>query len=163
MKKLRALAVMAVPVGILITLSARIGSAQLQHVPKLTQPVEEQNNPGFEPFQRVLNCFETSIDGTFCPPSAIVTVPAGKRLVVEYLSGRIHFLGNTIKLTTTAGRQQGTYSWSLSSDGDGRLDGTLARIYADPGSRLIVWNDGGIGLGFGEFVISGHLVTLPGN
>ena len=156
MKKLRALAVMSVAIAWLIPLSVPTASAQRLKV----TPVEEQNNPGFEPFQRVVNCFESSISGTLCVPSAIVTVPAGKRLVIEYVSGKIAFLGNLIKLTTTAGGQQGTYSWLL-SEGDGLLFGTSARIYADPESRLVVWSDGGIGPGSGEFVISGHLVTLP--
>jgi hypothetical protein len=147
----RILAVTVVAVGILIGLFAGAGAAQA--APSRAQPVVEQNNPGFAPFQWA-PLFPNESPG-MC---AKKTVPANQRLVIEYLWGGYFQFTDRVMLTTIAGGESATYTWWL--DDKGWFDAQV-RLYADPGTSIEVCPFGG--LAFGSFVVSGHLVTLPGN
>lgn len=127
-------------------------------------------NPARQPFQHELQIVvQAGTNGA----SQTFTVPAGRRLVIEYLAATVAvFPGQKahLRITTTAGGTIASYDPPLRALGtwatgfDVRGVSQVVRIYADPGSTVavIVGSDGGNFPGtIGEFVaLSGYLVTL---
>lgn len=94
--------------------------------------------------------------------TASLPVPAGKRLVIEYLGGAEGLtdtqglIGGQFQLLTTVGGVQSLYAMTVG--------GSLVRIYADGGTTVVVkdhW-DGNPALPYHAVVsLSGYLVDLP--
>jgi hypothetical protein len=148
-------------------------------------PVYDVDNAARQPFQAAL-CTQAPSDGSLCgtKPSS-VAVPVGRRLVIEYASGRCPKAGFSLStgqdwaasLQTTAGGTQARHllhpvpgisigSPQLRSEmGLNGFDVTqLVRIYADPGSLVgLDFEDLG-GLGNNniscDITISGYTVAL---
>ncbi len=147
-------------------------------------PVRDVDNAARQPFQAEL-CAQVPLGGTFCGTKASsVVVPANRRLVIEYASGRCPRSGFSLSngedwaasLHTTAGGTQarhllhpvpGMAIGSPPSQSAMQLNGfdvtQLMRIYADAGSVVgLQFEDLG-GLGNNvitcEITISGYTVT----
>jgi hypothetical protein len=83
--------------------------------------------------------------------AVVYTVPARKRLVIEYVEGQVGW-------QTTVGGVAVPYFPS----GPAGSEGQLVRIYADPGTRVLAIRRIGYPLGtqpLGRF--SGYLVNIP--
>ncbi len=159
-------------------------SAPVRIVSPVPLPVRDVDNAARQPFQAEL-CTQAPLGGTFCgaKPSS-VSVPANRRLVIEYASGRCPRSGFSLSngedwaasLQTTAG---GTQARHLLHPVPGiaignpqlqsamQLNGfdvtQLMRIYADPGSPVALQFEDLGGLGSNaitcEITISGYTVT----
>ncbi len=113
--------------------------------------VVEQNNPAFHPFQVELlpksgNC-------------QTVQVPAGKRLVIEYVSARIEDPSDRqLSITTTAGGTTAPH-WVPVSEPFITISNAAqdVRLYADPRTDVDVCVSG-----LGQVTLSGHLVAVTG-
>ncbi len=108
-------------------------------------PTRRSDLPAFQPVQRAAT-IPVPFSGVASPPQAIYTVPQGKRLVIEYVEGRVGW-------RTTAGGTTVHYDPGV---GEGRV----VRIYADPGTQVFVHmippgHPSGVSARF-----SGHLVDL---
>lgn len=114
----------------------------------------------------------TLADGTTFATSTITTVPAGKRLVIEYISALAAtqtgqkalaqiqvYQGTTPYLHRVALSLQGTFTTSFGT-GDEFVAGQSTRLYADAGTAVIVeiGRSASSGAAKGVFVISGYLV-----
>ena len=131
--------------------------------------VRDVDNPALQPVQANANCFANSIDSCSV---AILTVPPGKRLVIEYVSMAAAVPANqgaTLTINTIAGGGEATQFFPLSppavpiNGATGTFLGQQVRIYADPGRTVLV---GGLrtstaGDARFDFGISGHLVNVP--
>ena len=138
-------------------------------------PVKEQNNPAFQPFQ-----FQQgfSLLGGNASLSVNFPVPAGKRLVVEQISG--YFVGNsngTVPRMQVQTHVNGllsalwiplTYVGSDSFTGVAYMGAQQIRMYADGGTNLVVTATKSVdGVGqytsatSGNITISGYLVNIP--
>jgi hypothetical protein len=111
--------------------------------------VIEQNNPAFSPFQ-----VELTPKSGFCQT---VDVPAGKRLVIEYVSARIEDPSSReISITTTAGGTTVPH-WIPLTEPFVTISNAAqdVRLYADPGTQVQACVDG-----LGQVTLSGHLVAV---
>ena len=150
------------PVNVVNTPTVQISNPDVAPV-----PVRDVDNPARQPVHTNVFCIANSTLGC---DETIYTVPAGKRLVIEYAS-----MLAEIPVGQVA-------SWTISTFVGGRLErhrfpqtppsvafhnvnatesGQQVRIYADPGTNV---NAGGIpnsGSGPFTFIISGHLVDVP--
>lgn len=133
-------------------------------------PVCEVNNGDKHPFQS-----NVQID---LPPSTegqngFVTVPAGKRLVIEYVSGQA-FLPSGQKalfsvIVSLQGQSTGTWHYLESTvvgpfgSQDCFQCGRLVKLYADPGTTVMLRTDrdSPTGTGISRMTLSGHLVSVP--
>ena len=120
-------------------------------------PVRDITNPALQPFQITLSATDS------------FTTPAGKRLVIDHVSGIMDFVSggpNNLALETTAnGRLASHYLhttfvsgsppnvWYNVSDTGG--------IYADPNTNVSTSLNYSGSRGFENITISGHLVDLP--
>jgi hypothetical protein len=115
------------------------------------QAVIEQNNPAFHPFQTTV-----SPKSGFCQT---IDVPAGDRLVIEYVSAYVEdstadFMtfstvagGSTVNHYVTLVQSQDLSSISLGSQ--------AVHFYADPSTQVSVCDSG-----LGIVSVSGYLVPL---
>jgi hypothetical protein len=107
-------------------------------------------------------------DGTY-GQNTFFSVPSGKRLVIEHVSAIAHDLGQhptMFRVTTFAGGQQVIHFLVSSSQGEsGRqfVASQQMRIYADPGTGVVVGADREFNTGTGTATISvsGYLVDVP--
>ena len=119
-------------------------------------PVRDVDNPGRHPFQIGLASFN----------SFRFTVPAGKRLVIENVSGNAFSFGvfRWVGLLSTAGGAFTSHLIPVTSAGlagsgaNTYTFGQVTTIYADPETDVFC-NGSDDGLGF--VAVSGHLVDLP--
>jgi len=131
----------------------------------------DSDAPARHPFQR-FGYF--SIDSPAWGASDSFTVPAGKELVIEYLSIRSNIVsgGNqivTYSLTNTGMGGIGLFSYVpqttiVSTFGTiGYLADRLVRIYCDPGSTVTVQalRNGSAGSDTVSYTLSGHLIDVP--
>ncbi len=100
--------------------------------------------------------------------ATITTVPAGKRLVIEYVSALV--IGPTgqryqASIGVTQGSTTGAYYVPLSLQGtfdsdDQLVAGQPTRLYSDAGSQVVVElvRSATAGTAFGTFTVSGYLV-----
>jgi hypothetical protein len=111
--------------------------------------VVEQNNPAFRPFQ-----VELTPKSGFCQT---VEVPAGNRLVIEYVSARIEDPGDrTLTILTTVGGTTAPHWVPLTEPFVTiSLAAQDVRLYADPGTEVQACVQG-----LGQVTLSGHLVPL---
>ena len=132
-------------------------------------PVRDVDNPARQPVQARANCSVTIETG--CLPT-IYTVPAGKRLVIEYASMDANVPAGELAqlaIATRTGGETVEHAFPLTppsvafSAGRAANVGQQVRLYADPGTSVVVT---GSRSGFGSpasfiFTISGHLVDVP--
>ncbi len=130
-------------------------------------PVRDVDNPARQTVHTNVFCLANSMIGC---DETIYTVPAGKRLVIEYAS-----MVAEIPVGQVA-------SWTISTFVGGRLErhrfpqtppsvafnnvnatesGQQVRIYADPGTNVKAGGIPNSGSGPFTFTISGHLVDVP--
>jgi hypothetical protein len=114
--------------------------------------IRDQNAPGVEPFQRVIDVRTTGSDA-----ETPVSVPGGKRLVVEFVTTLISQNANVFLRTVANGV----------SAKHAILGSGLVRIYADPGTSIflaVAKVGGGSGFSSSEAIasvaVSGHLVNV---
>jgi len=162
---------------LLITASIHVGQAvgapgpQNVNVINTPLPVKEVANPAFQPFQAqgaaIVEFTESSKSFT------LVTVPPGKRLVIEYAEAGGFFADGTkmsAVITTTVGGI--TIQHQLVMIEQGILSGSLTfaaaqpmRLYADPGTSVIGivsrGEDHPPGGGGWGVTISGYFVDIP--
>jgi hypothetical protein len=133
-------------------------------------PIRDVENPARQPFQREL---QITIPAGSNGAAETFTVPAGKRLVIEYIAATVAvFPGQkgSLRITNTAGGTLASYDLHLEDEGVGFTGFAIfrvsqqIRIYADPGSTVtvVVGSDGAtLPVNIGELVtLSGYLVTL---
>jgi|KBSMisStandDraft_5_1062788.scaffolds.fasta_scaffold55539_3 hypothetical protein len=139
-------------------------------------PVKEQNNPAFQPFQWQQGVSMLGVNSSY---SFTIPVPAGKRLVIEQISG--YFAGNsngTIPRMSVGTHLNGALSamWipltnvgADSAGGGAQFNGASSlKMYADGGTNITVWVSKSVDA-FGQFssatsgaiTISGYLVNIP--
>ena len=123
-------------------------------------PTTDVNEPALQPFQATL--FPHS--STSNQATDTVTVPTGKRLVIEYYSSQAQDLTGGaagMVLTTTAGGNLVQYIVYVNANNTNQVNQT-ARIYADPGSTVEAFAFNANSSSTAGFVtVSGHLVNLP--
>ncbi len=116
------------------------------------QPVIEQNNPAFDPFQ-----IHVTPKSGFCQ---VADVAAGKRWVIEYVSAYVEESSdNLITVDTTGGGGTATqYIPVLDQPGESTISiaSQAVRLYADPSTEVTVCSSGLAGV-----TLSGHLVPVP--
>jgi hypothetical protein len=116
-------------------------------------PVIEQKNPAFQPFQT-----ELAPKSPFCGE---IDVPAGRRLVIEFVSGAFEETQRrTVTVVTTVGGEAVRHFIKLpefNPDIETIEGGQAVRLYADPSTRVRACIGGGLGV----ISLSGYLVTLP--
>jgi hypothetical protein len=133
-------------------------------------PVCEVNNPDKHPFQASL---QVSLPPGTEGQNGFVNVPAGKRLVIEYVSGQA-FLPTGQKalfsvIVSLQGQNIGTWHYLESSaiGAFGSQDcfqcGRMVRLYADPGTTVMLRTDrdSPAGTGLSRMSLSGHFVSVP--
>jgi hypothetical protein len=142
-------------------------------------PVRVRNvNDANQPVQAQASCLTTALG---CLPT-IYTVPAGKRLVIEYASMRVCILPGqsaTLEIATTVGGQSASHylNGTPPAAGPGTVaigcnsgtpssevaTGQQVRIYADAGTGVVVTGsrNGNVGTASFHFSISGYLVDVP--
>jgi hypothetical protein len=138
-------------------------------------PVKEQNNPAFQPFQWQQGVSMLGVNYFY---SFTIPVPAGKRLVVEQISG--YFVGNsngTVPRMSLQTHLNGAVSamWipltNMGPDGQSgaQYNGTSPlRMYADGGTNMTVFVSKSSDA-FGNYssatsgavTITGYLVIIP--
>lgn len=129
-----------------------------------TSPVHttDVNEPALQPFQATL--FPHS--STSNQATDTVTVPAGKRLVIEYYSSQAQDLtggaAGMVLTTTAGGGSPVEYIVYVNANNTNQVN-QIARIYADPGSTVeaFSFNANSASSTAGFVTISGHLVNLP--
>jgi Ca2+-binding RTX toxin-like protein len=124
-------------------------------------PTSDVNEPALQPFQATL--FPHSPSSNEATDS--FTVPAGKRLVIEYYSSQAQDLsggGAGMVLLITAGGTTVQYIIYVNANTTNQVNQT-ARIYADPGSTVeaFAFNSAPAMSCAGFVTVSGHLVNLP--
>jgi hypothetical protein len=137
--------------------------------PKCT-PVCEVNNPDKHPFQANVDIsLPTGTEGQ----NGFVIVPAGKRLVIEHVSGQAFIPSGQKALFSVIVSLQGqiTGTWHyLESTAIGAFGGQdcfqcgrLVKLYADPGTTVMLRTDrdSPAGTGQSRMTLSGHLVSVP--
>ena len=121
-------------------------------------------------FQATSNC--TPDPGSTGCGVTILNVPAGKRLVIEYVSveaftpaGQVAFFEVTTQVNLADVIHRSAMSQpAVSFNGIGRATlGQHVRIYADPGTavRVVGVRSGTPNMGGFNFAVSGHLVDIP--
>ena len=145
------------------------GTAAVHIVNELDSPVLERDvdQPARQPFQRGVSLAFPAGEGT---ANAEFTVPANKRLVIEYVSARISLTDGTLhwfSVRTAAGSSTGTHyfaSISIASLPNVYTISQQTRLYANPGSTVTIearriFNPD-IGADSGSATISGYLVDM---
>jgi hypothetical protein len=131
-------------------------------------PTIALDNPAVQPFQRFL--VGEMADGEFNMGDELaVTVPAGKRLVIELASAIVTTAAGQnvrIRVDATAGGGAGAHHLTVAEEPwQGVIDHKgiqLTRMYADPGSTVYirVARDQGAGVASVNASISGYLVNV---
>lgn len=142
------------------------GAIQVGNSASSPVPVRDVENPAREPFSASLNCSNTISNG--CAGS--VSVPAGKRMVVEFVSGRVSVgSGNelTSVLIVTGGKEHFllAHKSPATPTSGTRFDVSQPlRLYSDPGGDVSLHVEiSGIGASTLIGRISGYLVDCgPG-
>jgi hypothetical protein len=134
--------------------------------------VTDLDNPAFQPFQHAALAI---IQPGFSGGSATFTVPAGKRLVIEYVSFNIPLtngqsvLGVSVEVENSNANQIpiGHEIPVLYTVADSTLlrsiGASATRLYADPGStvRIRAARSGSTGQDIAPVNVSGYFVDLP--
>ncbi len=132
-------------------------------------PVCEVNNPDKYPFQASV---QVSLPAGTEGQNGFVTVPAGKRLVIEYVSGQA-FLPSGQKalfsvIVSLQGQSTGTWHYLESTvvgpfgSQDCFQCGRMVKLYADAGNTVMLRTDrdSPTGAGLSRMTLSGHLISV---
>jgi hypothetical protein len=140
-----------------------LGSTPVTVVNPTTSPVPtaDVNEPALQPFQATLFPHSPSSNEA----TDTLTVPAGKRLVIEYYSSQAQDLSGGaagMVLLTTAGGTTVQYIIYVDATTNNQVNQT-ARIYADPSSTVeaFAFNTAPAMSCAGILSVSGHLVDVP--
>jgi hypothetical protein len=126
-------------------------------------PVRDVDNPARQPVSATANCSEST--GTNCE-ATIYSVPAGKRLVIEYVSfqARVPF-GQVAYMSITGGPYFPFSQPAVSFPGANVVRfAEQVRLYSEPGTTLVVQGErtgSGLSSTNFSFFISGYLVDVP--
>ena len=120
-------------------------------------PVTVQNQPARQPVQATGSLPEADAADN---PIVLYTVPAGKRLVIEYFSGFARGDEALFILTTTVGGVQANHYMARHAE-ELIDDARLVRIYADPGTNVRLSVVTTASTLQNEATISGYLEPLP--
>lgn len=137
------------------------GGAVAVQVTNTPLPTINTDNPARQPFQYTL----TPGSATSSSATDSYSVPAGKRLVIEYISAQLTQYPASgygyLYLITTAGGNQAYYKVVPPISSTVPQNQSL-RIYADPGTSVqaSVTQSSGTSCG-GNLILSGYLVNLP--
>jgi hypothetical protein len=128
-------------------------------------PNRDQDNPAQQPFQATASTVVAATGYVFNVP--LYTVPAGKRAVIEYLSGSGNCNAQAgvgmVTLNTLVGGIGGYYNAGVQSVGDCNWIVNLPlRAYADPGTVVTanIWSFQTT-TAAATLTVSGHLVNIP--
>lgn len=129
------------------------------NVPLPTHPTDEAAPT--QPFQMLLQ----PVSDTASSVSQNFTVPAHKRLVIEFVSAEVNQYpvggGGSSYLETTAGGSTVVYSLANTTETPFRRT-QVVRLYADPGTTVTVGANGYGGHGIGtDTELSGYYVDVP--
>ena len=140
---------------------------QVGNTPNSPLSVRGIDNPAWQPFQR-----ELAVLGLFGFP--VITVPAGKRLVIEFVSmsavAPASCLAPVLEIITTAGSGRAYHRIAIpDSVSVGQrtfyVGSKLVRLYADPGTeielRSIFFNGGCITAEYRAVNLTGYFVDVP--
>ena len=158
---------------VVVLLLTSLVSAQVAGTPV---PVQDVDNPAFQPY--ATECWGGSNNATgFVIPCFLGAVPAGKRLVIETVSGTLMMRPGTkptsIKLlNSTSGRitnnyfpatfQNSVMNQSNIYIGDSFTVNQSVRLYVDAGyNPEVVISSGFINMESCDFTVSGYLVNVP--
>jgi hypothetical protein len=154
-------AVLAMLVLIVVTPRAAhaITAALVQVVNTSANPIpnRDQDNPAQQPFQFLAQP-DTRGTGTNRAETDI-NVPAGKRLVIEYVSAGIAAGNGSVSVETTAGGSQAAWYFIDQAAPVFTRGFFPTRIYADPGSTVSVTVFGANTQA--DVELSGHYVNIP--
>ena len=148
-------------VGLFASRPARSGGGPVPVSVANTVQNHDVDNPARQPFQTFL---QPSSDTTG-RVSQSFTVPAHKRLVIEFVSAEVNQFpaggGGYSYLETTAGGSTVSYYLANTFESPARRT-QVVRLYADPGTPVTVGanNYGGSGIGT-DTEISGYYVDVP--
>ena len=134
-------------------------------------PMFGTDNPAFQAFQKSATLSTSALTGGV----NITTVPAGKRLVIEFVSVNVRLLRpwvpvNTVTITSTVAGVFAAHRLVLFGQGFddfGNVQVSAAaqqvRLYADPGTIVtgFLTRSGNVGFATVNFEISGYFVDLP--
>jgi hypothetical protein len=165
LKRLQYSLLAAVGVLILALVLTAVGPQRVMAALGYT-PVRDVDNPGLQPFQQTV----VYSGGNGNSATSTLTVPAGKRLVVEHVSG-VSFGPNpaTITLGANAAGSEPVifltvhdfFAPTVFASYHGDAD---VRFYAEPGSVIGVnaYRDSTSATAFfGRLTVIGHLVSVP--
>lgn len=132
--------------------------------------VRDVDNPARQPFQEE---FAITLPDNFGGENATFMVPLGKRLVIEYVSAR-GFVPAGQTLTFSIRTRQGntpngvvhylvSTEQGFSGTSTGFVAGQVMRLYADPGTQVLVraGRNPATGTGNAFIAVSGHFVDVP--
>jgi hypothetical protein len=129
--------------------------------------VQDVDNPARQPFQQKMNFNLADGFSEVCMP--IATVPAGKRLVIEYVSAKVNIPGGQkLRALNVFTNLNGDFAYHfLVPTPTGAFNeyvaGQQVRLYADPNTQVNICasRDTGDGIAPVQATISGYLVDLP--
>jgi hypothetical protein len=129
--------------------------------------VKDVDNPARQAFQQKLNFNLADGFSEVCMP--IATVPAGKRLVIEYVSAKVTIPGgHKLRALNVFTNLNGDFAYHfLAPTPTGVFNEYVAaqqlRLYADPNTQVNICasRDNGDGIAPVQATISGYLVDLP--
>jgi hypothetical protein len=138
------------------------GSAQIDTSSPI--PIRDVDAAVKQPFQ--LTIHRTIPDGGNTANGPALTVPAGKRLVIEYISAHVGLQAGqqpAMEILTTVNGEPGAYFFDLTTHNDTTFVlSQPARFYCDAGESvvLVFGRTGATGQGPGIFTISGYLENM---
>jgi hypothetical protein len=130
--------------------------------------VKSLDNPAGQPIQIQTECLTADAHSNVC--GATINVPPGKVFVLEYLQFLSVVVANgsnpqyySLQTTTTGGSAQYAYALGTLVTPGFFTSEHLVRIYADPGSKILLtgFADSVVGNVRFTFMLSGHLVDVP--
>jgi hypothetical protein len=129
--------------------------------------IQDVDNPARQPFQQKLNFNIADGFSEVCMP--IATVPAGKRLIIEYVSARVTIPGgHKLRALNVFTHLNGDFAYhhlvpTPTNVFNEYVVGQTVRLYADPNTQVNICaaRDNGDGIAPVLATISGYLVDLP--
>lgn len=124
-----------------------------------TQPVKDVDAPARKPFQTALVQFNVPPgSATFQP---LATVPANRRLVIEYVSGACSYVTGYAALESTISGSTSGFEY-LSSNIFSTILSSPIKFYANPGEQFgILVNNVDAQSGYCSVTATGYYVNLP--
>lgn len=156
-----------VPVAVTGTPTVQIGNTAANPV-----LVRDLDSAGRQPYRAQLSVSFSTIDQGSEAQNTLA-VPAGKRLVIKYISALISLPPDQVvtgDITAGTGIQFNPVSWfvlNLQANGGGLnaiyIASQPVELYLDPGTEFFAefYRSSSVGTGYGRIIISGYLVDVP--